>query len=88
MQENKYEIEFAINGQAAMEWLNTRQFDLILLDINMPVMNGFEVCRKIRSNPDLNNVPIIFLSAEYRKRKYIEGIRTWGTGLHYKAIRQ
>jgi two-component system sensor histidine kinase/response regulator len=73
LQESKYEIEFATNGEAALEWLNTRQFDLILLDINMPGMNGFEVCRKIRLNPDMNNVPVIFLSAESERESILKG---------------
>jgi len=73
LQESKYEIEFATNGEAALEWLNTRQFDLILLDINMPGMNGFEVCRRIRSNPDMNNVPVIFLSAESERESILKG---------------
>jgi len=73
LQENRYEIEFANSGEAALEWLNARQFDLILLDINMPVMNGFEVCRKIRLNPDLNNVPVIFLSAETERESILKG---------------
>jgi len=73
LQDNKYEIEFATNGQAALEWLDTKQFDLILLDLNMPGMDGFEVCSKIRSNPDLNNVPVIFLSAESERESILKG---------------
>jgi len=73
LQENKFEIEFAINGEAAMVWLKKKQFDLILLDINMPGMNGFEVCRKIRSNPELNNVSVIFLSAESERESILKG---------------
>ncbi|MCX6327928.1 MAG: response regulator, partial [Bacteroidia bacterium] len=73
LQENKYEIEFATNGEAALEWLKAKQFDLILLDINMPGMTGFEVCTKIRSNPDLNNVPVIFLSAETERESILKG---------------
>jgi two-component system sensor histidine kinase/response regulator len=68
-----YEIEFAMNGEAALEWLNTAKFDLILLDINMPGMNGFEVCRKIRSNPLFNNMPVIFLSAESDRESILKG---------------
>jgi len=73
LQVEKYEIEFATNGEAALDWLNNRQFDLILLDINMPGMNGFEVCRKIRSDPQLNNVPVIFLSAESERESILKG---------------
>jgi len=73
LQENRYEIEFATNGKAALEWLKAKQFDLILLDINMPGMNGFDVCREIRSNPDLNNIPVIFLSAENERESILKG---------------
>ncbi len=70
---NNYEIEFATNGKGALDWLGSREFDIILLDKNMPVMDGFEVCRKIRSNPLLNNVPIIFLSAESERDNILQG---------------
>jgi two-component system sensor histidine kinase/response regulator len=73
LQENKYVIEFSTSGKAALEWLKTRHFDLILLDINMPEMNGFEVCREIRSNPNLNNVPVIFLSADNERDSILKG---------------
>jgi two-component system sensor histidine kinase/response regulator len=73
LQENKFEIEFAINGEAALVWLKKQQFDLILLDINMPGMNGFEVCRNIRSNPEMNNVPVIFLSADTDRESILKG---------------
>jgi two-component system sensor histidine kinase/response regulator len=54
-------------------WLKDKKFDLLLLDINMPGMNGFEVCRKIRSNPELNNVPVIFLSADTDRESILKG---------------
>jgi len=73
LQVEKYKIEFAINGNAALEWLDLRQFDLILLDINMPGLNGFEVCKKIRSNPQLDNTPVIFLSAENERESILKG---------------
>jgi two-component system sensor histidine kinase/response regulator len=68
-----YNIEFAMNGDAAMQWLNSFKFDLLLLDINMPVMNGFEVCMKIRSNPVFNIMPVIFLSAETDRESILKG---------------
>jgi two-component system, sensor histidine kinase and response regulator len=71
--EEKYEIEFAINGEATLDWLRNRQFDLILLDINMPGMNGFEVCKRIRSYKGMCEVPIIFLSAESERESILKG---------------
>jgi len=73
LQEEKYEIEFAVNGEATLEWLKNKQFDLILLDINMPGMNGFEVCKRIRSDKGMSEVPIIFLSAESERESILKG---------------
>lgn len=73
LQIENYKIEFAISGEVALEWLTNKRFDLILLDINMPGMNGFEVCKKIRSNPQMNKVPVIFLSAESERESILKG---------------
>ena len=73
LQEEKYEIEFAVNGEATLEWLKNKQFDLILLDLNMPGMNGFEVCKRIRSDNRMYDVPIIFLSAESERESILKG---------------
>jgi CheY-like chemotaxis protein len=50
LKKENYHVEFAIDGKTALEWINNREFDLILLDIMMPEIDGFEVCRIIRSN--------------------------------------
>lgn len=73
LQEEKYKTEFALGGEATLEWLKTRKFDLILLDLNMPGMNGFEVCKRIRSEGTKHNLPIIFLSAESERESILKG---------------
>jgi len=73
LQEEKFEIEFAVNGEATLEWLKIKQFDLILLDLNMPGMNGFEVCKIIRSDNKMCDIPIIFLSAESERESILKG---------------
>ena len=73
LQEEKFEIEFAVNGESTLEWLKNRQFDLILLDLNMPGMNGFEVCKRIRSDKGMSEIPIIFLSAESDRESILKG---------------
>jgi two-component system sensor histidine kinase/response regulator len=50
-----------------------QEFDLILLDINMPGLDGFEVCSLIRSNPEMNNVPVIFLTASVERESILKG---------------
>jgi two-component system sensor histidine kinase/response regulator len=78
LQENQYEIEFAISGEATLEWLDIKQFDLILLDINMPGMSGFDVCKKIRANQEMNKMPVIFLSAEAERESILKGFELGG----------
>lgn len=73
LKENNYKIEFATNGEGALEWIKKKLFDLILLDINMPEMNGFEVCMKIRSDHAFDSIPIIFLSAEGTRESILKG---------------
>ena len=73
LQNEQYELEFAINGSAALEWLEIKPFDLILLDINMPGMDGFEVCKKIRSDHKMDKMPVIFLTAETFRESVLKG---------------
>lgn len=59
-----YSVGFAYDGQQALNILNeTPDFDLILLDINMPVMNGLDTCKAIRASETLKEIPVIFLTA-------------------------
>ncbi|MCY7275879.1 MAG: response regulator [Phormidesmis sp. CAN_BIN44] len=58
-----YQVRKAISGQAALTAVEAISPDLILLDINMPGMSGYEVCEKLKNNPETSSIPIIFLSA-------------------------
>lgn len=53
----------AADGQAGLEMLESRPFDLVLLDIMMPGMSGYEVLEQVKSDPDLRGIPIIMISA-------------------------
>ena len=57
-------VEFAMNGESALDWIRRVEFDLILLDIMMPGMDGFEVCKIIKNVPLNQNTPVIFLTAK------------------------
>ena len=59
-----YKITAVISGDQALKFLQNNSCDLILLDINMPGMDGFEVMAKIRETPDRADIPIIFLTAD------------------------
>ncbi|HBE17175.1 MAG TPA: hybrid sensor histidine kinase/response regulator [Cyanobacteria bacterium UBA11159] len=58
-----YKVRQALNGQMALATLHRLPPDLILLDINMPGMNGYEVCQKIKADYQTRDIPIIFISA-------------------------
>lgn len=78
LQEAGYDIEFSTSGKAALDWLENEEFDIALLDINMPEMNGFELCSKIRENDNLKRLPIIFLSAENQRESILKGLSIGG----------
>ncbi|MEA3554719.1 MAG: diguanylate cyclase [Campylobacterota bacterium] len=59
-----YNIMDVTNGMDALDILNKEKIDLILLDIVMPEMDGFEVCRRIKSNPLTKDIPIIFITSK------------------------
>ena len=57
-----YLVDTAFNGAEALEKVNVDKPDLILLDIKMPVMNGYEVCLHLKKNPETKNIPVIIVS--------------------------
>ncbi len=63
LQAEGYEVRSAINGELALHSAISNPPELILLDVRMPVMDGFEVCRRLKAQPETRDVPIIFVSA-------------------------
>jgi len=58
-----YSLKLAINGELALTLAAKFKPDIILLDIMMPVMDGYEVCRRLKSNPETYKIPVIFITA-------------------------
>lgn len=73
-----YETLTALSGIAALELLKTHVPSLILLDVMMPDMDGLEVCRIIKKNPDWLDIPIIFLTANTQTDDIIRGFEAGG----------
>ena len=59
-----YKMFYAKSGEMTLKLVKEHDFDLILLDIMMPDMNGFEVCTKLKNEEKTKNIPIIFLSGK------------------------
>ena len=64
MKKNGYNVVVARNGTEAMELLNKQAPHLVLLDIMMPVLDGYEICRYIKKTASLKNTKVIFMSAK------------------------
>lgn len=73
-----YDIVPAVDGEQALRRLAARPADLILLDVLMPGLDGFEVCKRIRANSDWVDIPIIFLSAADDKSLIVRALESGG----------
>jgi two-component system, cell cycle response regulator len=74
MLKNKYEILKAENGKDALQILDKEAVQLIISDVMMPVMDGFEFCRTIKSSLEYSHIPIILLTAKNGIQSKIEGL--------------
>lgn len=68
-------IEEAENGEDAYRKLKSGDFGLVVSDWNMPVMEGIELLKKVRSDPQLKDIPFLMVTAEAEKEKVIEAIK-------------
>lgn len=73
LQEDSYEFSFATSGEEALELVEESEFDLILLDIMMPGMDGFEVCKRLKADEQTKDIPIIFLTAKVDTESIAQG---------------
>jgi DNA-binding response OmpR family regulator len=75
LQPQGYQLLMAANGQEALEQAAAHLPDLILLDVMMPGLDGFEVCRRLRADARLGEVPIIMLTALDDRASRLQGIQ-------------
>jgi len=74
MQQCGYEIRTANNGNEALKAVNEFRPHLMLLDVMMPLKNGYEVCHTVRENPGLREVKIVMLTAKGRELEVTKGL--------------
>jgi two-component system, NtrC family, sensor kinase len=75
--ENGYKVRPAKDGSQALSATQSAPIDLILLDINMPQMDGYEVCTKLKSDPKTRDIPVIFISA---LNDVLDKVKAFGVG--------
>lgn len=73
-----YHLVFATSGKQALERTEEVKFDLILLDIIMPTMDGYEVCKRLKSDEKTMHIPVIFLTAKHEEDSLIKGFEVGG----------
>ena len=81
-----YDIYFATDGEKALDLVQARMPDLVLLDIMMPGMDGFEVCRRIKSDPATHDIPVIFISAKSEVEDETRGLEVGAIDFITKPI--
>jgi two-component system sensor histidine kinase/response regulator len=78
LDEKDIEFSYANSGREALEAVFYSKPDLILLDVNMPGMSGFEVCKKLKEGAETKDIPVIFLTAKTEPEDIIEGFSAGG----------
>ncbi|MBF0453406.1 MAG: two-component system response regulator [Magnetococcales bacterium] len=71
----QYDVSVALDGESALEDIPTTKPDLILLDIMMPGIDGYEVCRQLKQDPATRDIPVIFITAKQESEDQTQGFR-------------
>lgn len=77
---NEFDITLAENGQQGYEAIQNNTFDVIISDVNMPIMNGLEFLEKLRAYPSSKFTPVLMLTTEASDELKAEGKRLGATG--------
>ena len=80
-------MTLASDGQAALEKLHSEKVDVILCDIMMPRMDGLELCKAVREDPDLKHIPIVLLTARASSDDVIDGLSSGASDYIAKPYR-
>lgn len=81
-----FRVSLASNGEEAIRFVKNEQHDLVLLDVNMPVLDGLETCRLIRDEINLEQLPVIFISASSRMEDKLMAYEVGGNDYIVKPI--
>ena len=77
-EENKYEVAAATSGAGALKIVDNVLPDLILLDVMMPEMDGFQVCQRLKASPSTRDIPVVFLTAKAGLKDIVKGFQLGG----------
>lgn len=81
-----FDVKVANNGAEGVEWAKSLQPDLIVMDLNLPGMNGWEATRRLKSRPETKHIPVIVLTAETSKKSREDAIAAGCDDFQLKPI--
>jgi len=70
-----YQVTGVMDGKSALDEINARKPDLVVLDIMLPELDGFEVCKRIKENPETAGIPVVMLTAKKNSQDYARGMQ-------------
>lgn len=70
-----FDVKFANNGLEVIDMVRKEKPDLIILDVMMPKMDGYETCKTLKANKDTADIPIVFLTAKAQEKEIEEGLK-------------
>ena len=82
-----YEVSACLEGEGALRALRARRPDLLLLDVNMPGMDGFAVCEAASADPELRGIPVVMLTARSRTEDVVRGFQAGAVDYVSKPFR-
>lgn len=74
LKKNGFDVDHALDGEIALKKLNSLRYDLVILDLMLPSIDGFQLCNHIRNNPKLSHIPIIMLTARNDEFDKVHGL--------------
>ena len=86
LKEAGFKVLIGASGEWALQQIERIQPDLILLDVLMPGIDGFETCRRLQTQAGSNRIPVIFMTGLSETVEKVKGFQAGGRGLHHQAL--
>src|ERR1700690_1590515 len=83
-----YEVILSENSETALDIISRQKIDLVLLNVNMPGLSGFEVCKRIKEDKRYQNIPVMLMTSLTSKEEHIKGIEAGAADLISKPFDQ
>jgi DNA-binding response OmpR family regulator len=87
LQREAYEVKWANNGGAALDLVRQEKPDIVLLDVMMPVLDGYQVLKKLKEDDNLKDIPVIMLTSKGQERDVVKGIELGANDYIVKPFR-